>query len=244
MDILEAYDDDHTRMTLSEISDRVGLARTTCLRLLGSLEEGGYLVRVSDQDLRYCLSLKVLNFARFVDRTLDIRTIARQLILDLAQRTESTVTLNVRDGSQRVCIDVALPNTQLMRVVNVGDRLPLPQGAIGRVLAAYCSDAELDRILERNRGELNIDRIGLRRRLKQIRDRGYDIAFGERIPGTTAAAAPVFETNGEVSHCLSIIGPSIAIDNRKDAIVEELLVAVEKISLQLGYVPSLGSNKP
>ena len=41
LDILEAFDEDHRRMTLSEISNRVGLARTTCLRLLQSLEAGG-----------------------------------------------------------------------------------------------------------------------------------------------------------------------------------------------------------
>ena len=238
LDILEAFDETHRRMTLSEISDRVGLARTTCLRLLHSLEAGGYLVRVSDQDLRYCLSLKVLNFARYVDRTLDIRTIARQWVLDLAQKTGATVALNMRDGAERVCIDVVLPNTQLMRIVNVGDRLPLPIGAIGRVLTAYCSDDELDRILERGRIDLNIDRIGLRKRLKEIRARGYELAFGERIVGTTAAAAPIFDIDGKVSRCLCVIGPSVRMDDRKDAIVEELLIAVRKISLQMGYVPT------
>jgi IclR family KDG regulon transcriptional repressor len=237
LDILEAFDEDHRRMTLSEISDRVGLARTTCLRLLQSLEGAGYLVRVSDQDLRYCLSLKVLNFARYVDRTLDIRAIAHQWVLDLAQRTGVTVALNMRDGAERVCIDVVLPNAQLMRFVNVGDRLPLPVGAIGRVLTAYCDDDELDRILERNRGDLNIDRIGLRKRLKEIRERGYELAFGERIAGTTAAAAPIFDVDGKVSHCLCVLGPSVGMDDRKDAIVEELLIAVRKISLQMGYVP-------
>jgi IclR family transcriptional regulator, KDG regulon repressor len=238
LDILEAFDEEHHRMTLSEISDRVGLARTTCLRLLQSLEAGGYLVRVSDLDLRYCLSLKVLNFARYVDRTLDVRTIARQWVLDLAQKTEATVALNMRDGTERVCIDVVLPNTQLMRVVNVGDRWPLPIGAIGRVLAAYCDDEDLDRILERGRSNLNIDRIGLRKRLKEIRARGYELAFGERIVGTTAAAAPIFDIDGKVSRCLCVIGPSVRMDDRKDAIVEELLIAVRKISLQMGYVPT------
>jgi IclR family transcriptional regulator, KDG regulon repressor len=235
LDILEAFDENHRRMTLSEISDRVGLARTTCLRLLQSLEAGGYLVRVSDQDLRYCLSLKVLNFARYVDRTLDVRMIAHQWVVDLAHKTGATVALNMRDGAERVCVDVVLPNAQLMRIVNVGDRLPLPIGAIGRVLTAYCDDNELDRVLERGRADLNIDRIGLRKRLKEIRERGYDIAFGERIAGTTAVAAPIFDDEGKVLHCLSVIGLSIGMDDRKDAIIEELLIAVRKISLQMGY---------
>jgi IclR family transcriptional regulator, KDG regulon repressor len=240
LDILEAYDEDHRRMTLSQISDRVGLARTTCLRLLQSLEAGGYVVRVSDQDLRYCLSLKVLNFARYVDGTLDIRTIAHQWVLDLVQQTQATVALNMRDSAERVCIDVVLPNTQLMRVVNVGDRLPLPVGAIGRVLTAYCDDADLDQILKQNQGDLNIDRIGLRKRLSEIRARGFEAAFGERIAGTTAIAAPIFNVDGKVSHCLCVLGPSVRIDDRKDAIIEELLVAVRKISLQMGYLPKEG----
>lgn len=239
LDILEAFDADHRRMTLSEISERVGLARTTCLRLLQSLETGGYVVRVSDHDLRYCLSLKILNFARYVDRTLDIRTVASHWISDLVHQTGATVSLNMRDNAERVCIDVSLPNNaQLMRIVNVGDRLPLPIGAIGRVLSAYCDEEELNRILERNGSILNIDRFDLRSRLKGIRERGFEIAFGERIAGTTAIAAPIFDADRKVSYCLCVLGPSVRIDDRKDAIIAELLTAVRHISLQLGYKPA------
>lgn len=234
--ILETFDDTHRRMTLSEVSDRVGLARSTCLRLLQSLEEDGYLVRIADNDLRYCLSLKVFNLARYVDETIDVRTIAHQLIVDLAQKTGATVTLNMRQDSERVSIDVVLPNAQLMRVVKMGERVRIPVGAIGRVLAAHCEDDELERILEASSKESEIDRIGLRKRLKQIRKRGYDIAYGERIPGTSAVAAPIFDVDGKVNYCLCVIGPSVRIDDRTESIVDELLLVTKKISRQIGFV--------
>lgn len=103
MDILEGFDEDHRRMTRSEIGSRVGLARTTCLRLLQSVEAGGYLMRVSDHDLWYGLSLKMLNLdlVRHVDVMLDIPTIVYQLLPELEDQTGATVTLNIRNGSER-----------------------------------------------------------------------------------------------------------------------------------------------
>lgn len=224
-------------MTLSEISDRIGLAKTTCLRLLQSLEAAGYIVRVSDRDHRYCLSLKLLDLARNVDSTLNIRTIAHQKLHDLVAQTGETVSLNMRDGFERICIDVALPDVPLMRVVKTGERVPLPLGAIGRVLVAYCDDTDIEKFLAKGKQKQNVDRTKFIRKLRDIRKHGYDIAFGERIPGTTAIAAPIFDGSGAVEFCLCVLGPSVRMDDEKNAIIEKLTTETRKISLQLGYAP-------
>lgn len=236
LDIFEAFDENHRRMTLSEISDRVGLARTTCLRLLQSLEADGYLVRVVDHDQYYCLSLKFFNLAKNVDSTLDIRSITHQILRDLVSVTGETAALNVRNGNERICIDVALPNTDLVRIVKTGERVALPIGAIGRLLTAYVDDQTVSTIIASAKLEASAA-DELRSRLRIIVKRGYDFAMGERIAGTTAIAAPVFDGDGNVEYCLSVLGPSIRMDSRLDSIVTSLTEATQKISLQIGYVP-------
>lgn len=233
LDILEAFDDTHRRMTLAEVSERIRLSRTTTLRLIQSLEAAGYLVRLSDQ--RYCLSLKLLDLARYVDSTLDIRTIVHPRLHDLVHRIGETVALNMRYGLERICIDVALPNAQLMRIVTTGERVPLPVGAIGRVLSAYLDSAELDRVLATNHAGPAFDRTTFHKQLGKIRERGYDIAKGERIAGTTAISAPLFDADGRVDYCLCVLGPSIRMDGHEDAIVEQLVTEAKTISLQMGY---------
>jgi DNA-binding IclR family transcriptional regulator len=234
LDIFEAFDEHHRRMTLAEISSRVGLARTTCLRLLQSLEADGYLVRVADHEQYYCLSLKFFSLANNVDSTLDIRTIAYQLLRDLVQQTGETVTLNMRDGKERVCIDVALPNADLVRIVKTGERVGLPLGAIGRVLTAYGGDEALLEVVASS-GINGHGRDDFLDRLKEIPSRGYDIAFGERIAGTTAIAAPIHDASGHVEHCVCVLGPSVRVDDRTGDIVKKLLATTNKISLQIGY---------
>lgn len=239
LDILEAFSEKQHRMTLAEISEKVGLARTTCLRLLQSLEEAGYIVRVSDQDQRYCLSLKLLGLSQFVDRTLDIRIIARHWLLDLVSKTGETVALSMRDGTERICIDVALPNAQLMRVVKMGERVRLPIGATGRVLTAFAEDGFMERILEESQ-DIGKERLKFHKRIEEVREKGFDIAYGERIEGTTAIAAPIFDATGYGNYCLCVLGPSFRLDPQIDDVIGELTVAAKSISLQNGYVPQAG----
>ena len=235
LDILEAFDEARRRMTLAEISDRIGLSRTTSLRLVQSLESAGYLIRLADQ--RYCLSLKLLDLARNVDSTLDIRAVVQPRLHDLVDRTGETVALNMRHGLERICIDVALPNTHLVRVVATGERVPLPIGAIGRVLSAYLDPVDLDRVIADGHAGPGLDHTAFHESLARIRARGYDIAWGERIAGTTAIAAPLFDAAGRVGHCLCVLGPSARMDGREDAIIQQLVTEAETISRQLGHSP-------
>lgn len=71
-----------------------------------------------------------------------------------------------------------------MRVVKMGERALTLVGATGHVLAAYCSDDELNWILDASWSELDIDRMGLRRRLLEKRARGFDVPTGN---GSSAA---------------------------------------------------------
>ncbi|MGE4218738.1 MAG: IclR family transcriptional regulator [Alphaproteobacteria bacterium] len=233
LDILEAFDEAHRRMTVAEISEQIGLSRTTSLRLVQSLESAGYLVRLADQ--RYCLSLKLLDLARNVDSTLDIRAIVQPRLQELVYLTGETVALNMRHGLERICIDVAIPNTHLVRVVATGERVPLPIGAIGRVLSAYLDPTELERVIAGGHAGPRFDHTRFLESLATIRMRGYDIAWGERIAGTTAIAAPLFDSQGRVGHCLCVLGPSVRMDGREDAIIQQLVSEARTISRQLGY---------
>src|SRR3546814_4627822 len=81
--VFDAFDADHTKLTLQEISERIGLSKATTFRLVNSLDKKGYLVRLEDQ--RYCLSMKILRLAGVVASGLNVRDIAHPIIVELAQ---------------------------------------------------------------------------------------------------------------------------------------------------------------
>ena len=54
-----------------------------------------------------------------------------------------STSLYVRDWGSRICIDRVESEQLLRRVITVGERLPLPNGATGKVLMSGMEDREL-----------------------------------------------------------------------------------------------------
>jgi hypothetical protein len=71
--ILESFAPEKSSLTLQELADHIGLAKSTTFRIVQSLQRAGYLVRLQDQ--KYCLSFRLTRLAGLVNSTLSIREI-------------------------------------------------------------------------------------------------------------------------------------------------------------------------
>ena len=89
--ILESFTAEKNSLTLQELADRIGLAKSTTFRIVQSLQRAGYLVRLQDQ--KYCLSFRLIRLAGLVNSTLSIREIARPITTQLADATKETVSI-------------------------------------------------------------------------------------------------------------------------------------------------------
>src|SRR5204862_8325646 len=101
--VFGSFTDEKSCRSLHEISSRIDLPKSTSFRIVLSLEQAGYLVRLEDH--QYCLSFRFVRFAGLVKSTLGIREIARPIMMELAKKTKETVTLQTVNGKDRVCID-------------------------------------------------------------------------------------------------------------------------------------------
>src|SRR5215211_6536846 len=101
--IFESFSPEKSSLTLQEIADHIELPKSTTFRIVQSLEQAGYLVRLEDQ--RYCLSFRFMRFAGVVRSTLGIRELARPVMRALAEKTKETVAVHTVSGRNRVCID-------------------------------------------------------------------------------------------------------------------------------------------
>jgi IclR family acetate operon transcriptional repressor len=86
-------------------------------------------------------------------------------------------------------------------------------GASGKVALAFLDPGRQGEILER--GPLQrmtkstiTDRRKLRGELQRCVARGFATSRGERYPGTSSVAAPVFNRSDKVLGVVSVIGPS------------------------------------
>jgi DNA-binding IclR family transcriptional regulator len=79
----------------------------------------------------------------------------------------------------------------------IGERSPLAVGASGRVILAHLPDAE-------HGSASQLDSSLLAR----IRERGYDMSFGENHRGINGIAGPLLTADGEALGSVTIAGPS------------------------------------
>jgi DNA-binding IclR family transcriptional regulator len=211
------------------------MPKTTAFRLVNTLERAGFLIRMDNQ--QYCLSLKVARLGGLVRSTLNIREIARPIMLEVNRLTQETITLNTVMGTDRMVLEVVDTPSPLMSMARLGQHMPLLLGASSRIIMAYMEPDELERVLKANTKGVDIDRAALERELARFRKQGYALSRGQRVPGLTAISVPLFDINGKVRNSLSLTGPSIRVDPIDLDLAEIMMTAGRDISTRLGASP-------
>jgi IclR family KDG regulon transcriptional repressor len=243
LSILEAFDTDDPSLSLGDLSRITGIAKATVFRLVATLENAGYLLRLEDN--RLCLAPKLATMAAAVRSNMGIREIARPLMLDLCRRTSEIITLNELGDLERICIDVVDTPSPLMTIVKRGEHASLLFGATGKILLAWMDPSAIDAAIAKlaPRERSRIDRTSLVRQLERFRAQGFAMTRGERVPGGTAIAVAVPDPDGQVRHCLALTGPSVRVDPRARAFTAMVVEVGRKLTSKLGgRTPSAGEE--
>lgn len=230
--VFECFSPQHTSRSLQDIVNALKLPKSTTFRIVASLAEAGYLIRLKNQ--HYCLSFKFVRLAGLVMSTLDIRDIARPVMERTAQLSNEMVTLNTVSGNERICLDVVNTPSPLMSVSKPGEHLPLVDGSTAKMLMAWLPAAEQRSAVTGAAKAMKRKRADLVAELDRIREQGYAATHGERVLGLTAVSAPIRNIEGEVRYCLTITGPQVRMQPRIAKYVKLVVEAAADISRQLG----------
>lgn len=196
-----------TDLAMSEIAEKVGLHKSTVHRMLATLEDRGFLERDPSSE-RYHLGMRMWELSAHLSRSDDQAVIWQPEMERLRDRLGETVSIYVRDGSERVRIQAVQSNQPVRRVAPVGARLPLYAGASSKVLIAYSDRFVQEQIFGDPAWLLTIDLDQYKQQLEEIVEQGYATSFEEREPGVAALSAPIFNRHGQVAAALSVSGPA------------------------------------
>lgn len=239
--ILRTFDERRPRLSLSEIAEALGLNTSTAHRLLQALKAHG-LVAQPDGGKAYALGPTVLRLARLATGSLDVQEIARPFMRRLRDAIGETVGLHVlRSDLRRVVVDQAESHQALRRsYTELGEPIPLHQGAPGKVLLAFLPEEQREGILGGTLEAANentiTDDVALRRELDGVRQRGYAISFGERVGGIHTVAVPLRDHDGDVTAAISVTGPAMRMPReRLEAIAPIASATAREISARLGH---------
>jgi len=230
--IFEAFGPERSSLTLQEISNEIDLPKSTTFRIIQSLEEAGYIVRLDN--LSYCLSFRFVRLAGHVRSTMGIREVARPLMVELSEMLRETVSLHTFSEGERVCLDSVTADAPLRSVVLPGEHHPLRAGSASKVLLAFMNEEDQKPLISAMARELRMTAPEIRDMLAAVREQRYAISHGERLQGISAVSAPIFNFDDTVAHCISVGGPSFRIREREAEIVERVKATADRITYHYG----------
>ncbi|MCR4588457.1 MAG: IclR family transcriptional regulator [Lachnospiraceae bacterium] len=228
-------------MGLLEISNQVGLSKSTVHRLLNSLIYMGY-TRQEESTGKYRMTYKLVNLSGQILDHSDIVQIAHPYLVKLMEETGETVHLVRRERENITYIDKVEPPTATVRMIShVGLSLPLYCTGVGKALMAEMPEEEVKKIwvsspIEK-KTDYTITRLeDLSAELVRIRERGYARDDQENELGVRCVAVSIHDHRGKAVYALSISCPIYRLsDERVKELAAKMLSASASISEELGY---------
>lgn len=238
--ILRSFTEAEPELGVTELSQRLGLPKSTVSRILSTLQAEG-LVGQNQKTGQYHLGLGLISLAGVALGRLDVRGVAQPHLDTLVEVSQETVNVTVLGGSECVTIDRA-PGPHPIRYVGwIGRRSPLHCTANGKVLLAFLQPEEWEAILPSSlvkyTEETITGRPAFAQSLAQVRRQGYAIVNGEFEAGFSSIAAPVCNHTGRVVAAIEIAGPTYRMTpEHMETLIEPLRQTTRAISTELGYL--------
>jgi DNA-binding IclR family transcriptional regulator len=233
-------------LTLSDIAQELGLAKSTLHRICSVLVDRGWAAR--DDDGRFALGIRALGIgARAGD--LPIITAFRGVATRLLTRHDETICLAVVDGDESVFIAVEETSQPVRLVTHVGSRTPAFASASGRVTLAARSAESVDSDFggrplvtptgRRLRGVSELHEI-----LDDVRRDGVAENHEETAIGLYAVSTPVVNANGVVLAGLTMCVPTSRMSpERRELLVADLREAGSRLSADVAWLPAHNARR-
>ncbi len=238
--ILEQFTLARPERNLTEISAAIGLSKSTTHRLLGTLC-GAEMIEFDKQTNRYRLALKVFRLGSVVSKGMNLLKQADPLLETLAQETDESAFLLVVDGREALCLR-RFDGSSDVRVLTVeqGAHSNFNCGSAQRVLLAHLPEERWEEIVARHVQRMTqyslVTRDDLERDRREIRERGYCVAWEDVTLHACALGAPVRDVRGEVVAAVSISGivQRFSVE-RLPLLIRRIMQTGDGISRRLGY---------
>ncbi|MGW0120122.1 IclR family transcriptional regulator [Streptomyces sp. NPDC003327] len=199
---------------LGQVADRLGVHKSTALRLLRTLHEHGLVHRQQDQ--RYRLGARLFALAQEAVENLDVREIAHPHLLALNERTGHTVHLAVYEEGEVLYIDKVESRYPVRMYSRIGKPVAITVAAVAKLLLADLPEqerravaAKLDYPPYTPRSTPNA--AAFLKELALVREQGWATDLGGHEESINCVGAPVRGPDGRVVAALSVSAPNVVV---------------------------------
>jgi IclR family KDG regulon transcriptional repressor len=236
--IIELFFSAGRDLSLQEIHAQTGVAKTSVLRILSTLEKLGYVHKVPETG-RFYLGSKIARAARLVVPGTDLARIARPQLEKLRDQFDETVNLAALQNGQVVYLEILESRQSFRMTADIGSAAPLHSTAVGKCVLAFPPDGQVGMPLTQikfTRFTRNTipTRAALAKSVSKVRAKGYATDIEENELGASCIGVPILDLNFRALAVLSISGPSARIRKNRNQIIQELKQTAGLIADRLG----------
>jgi DNA-binding IclR family transcriptional regulator len=206
--ILEVLGEE-SRLGVTELSARIGLAKATVYGLLRALEMHGLV----EQDLetgKYRLGPALLQLGNAYLDNHELRARSMRWAEQLAARAQEAVRVGVLTGQNVLVVHHVFRPDNSVQILEVGAAIPWHACAIGKAIAANVDPERLATLEAGPLARLTGNTVTLKRpldaELKRTRTAGVAVDDQEAIVGDAGIAAAVFDHRGLPVGAIGVTG--------------------------------------
>ncbi len=229
-------------MSVREISEQIGINRTTAHRLVATLCASGWAERAPDG--RFQLSVKFLAIGHVVNHQRRFLDEIRPELAWLSQLTRETVHVGVLDRLEIVHIDKIETLERVGVSSRIGTRGAVHSTSLGMALMAAQEEADVERYIaeaverEPPLGLTDPDRF--RARIAAAHALGFTMDDEDDSIGVRCIGVAVRGPDAQPLFAISVTGPSPRF-TRENALRHgpELARSADRLSARFGYAPAV-----
>lgn len=238
MRILSAVANRGEGVSIAELVDELGLAKSTVYKHLITLEEHGLVVKHEDG---YRLGLRCLEFGGIARQYDGVYDVAKPEVRRLAEETGELANLLFEERGLGIYVYTARGEQAVDFDVHLGRRVYLHTTALGKALLASLADERVDEIVDRHglpaqTDETITSRDELFEEIDRIREEGFAYNEEERLGGLGCVGTPL-ETGKRRNAAISIMTPisRLKSDDRRREYTESLNQTANVIEVNLAH---------
>jgi DNA-binding IclR family transcriptional regulator len=243
MSLFELLAGSQQGLTLSELSRKLSIPKSTTHYLISTLATRGYVQRGTD-GRHYLLGLRLGDVASAGQTELNLRTQVTPCLRQIASRFNLTATASVLRGAEAVIIAKVESFQDVGGGAWIGRHIDLHCTAQGKAIISTLSDQGLDELLggkemARFTPKTISSLTALKAHLTLVRANGYAVNDEEQVQGVRAVAVPLIDPISAVVVSISVRGSTVQIPSSHIS-----LLARKMIYLARGFVESIRGPVP
>ena len=238
LDVLDLFLDGGATYTLKDVSEALGIPKSTAHGILHAMHRKGYL-SVDPETKRYAVSLQLVGRLTATPAVEILRQRGRRHLERLSAMLGETTKLIAFDRTHSVAIDFVDGAGPLKYAVTLGQRWPFHATGGGKLYLSQFDDDRVrellsERPLEQITPQTVVDVDALVAEVAEVRRNGWARQREEIHEGIAGFAAPIGDRGGKLLAALVVMGPTARIDEQAERIVAALLAEARALSVEVG----------